>query len=407
MKVEGKRQRSIVWLVPSLAGGGAERTVVNLATEFQARGFDCAIGVLGPLRDYPTQVHVESLTPWGTRRPELWPVLGPRKLRQMEASRCADSTISFTTFANLLNTRASDSIYPRYVSIRTTLSRALFGSSGVAYRRLMQAYYPRATKIVAISKFVADDAVSYLKLDPTCVHTVYNPVPIEEIERLSREALPEPWASELRGRFTVIATGRLSAEKGHALLLHVAAAMHRRGLDCRVLLAGQGARLGDYVELAGALGLRVAEASDSINAQRAADVVFLGFLKNPFSFMREAHAFAFPSVFEGLGQSLLEAVASGATIVASDCDAGPREILAPDTDYRRRTHGVEQAACGLLVPPPTMDWRESNPHTVEQWIAALEHLQKRAPDMRQACRQRAKDFAVETVTNAWVELLGW
>ena len=63
--------------------------------------------------------------------------------------------------------------------------------------------------------------------------------------------------------------------------------------------------------------------------QRAADVVFLGFLKNPFSFMRQAHAFAFPSALEGFGQALLEAVASGATIVASDCDSGPREILAP------------------------------------------------------------------------------
>ena len=407
MKVDDKRHRSIVWLVPSLAGGGAERTVVNLTAAFQARGIDCAIGVLQPLVDYPTQVHVESLTPYGIRRPELWPVLGLRKLRQLEAGRRAEATISFTTFANLLNTRTSDSVYPRYVSIRTTLSRALFGPSRVAYRRLLQAYYPRATKVVAISKFVADDAVSYLNLDPSRVHTVYNPVPIEEIERLSREALPEPWASELRDRFTVVATGRLSAEKGHALLLHVAAAMRRRGLDCRVLLAGKGARLRDYVELAGALGLRVAEASDSTDTQRAADVVFLGFLKNPFAFMREAHAFAFPSAFEGLGQSLLEAVASGATIVASDCDAGPREILAPSTDYRHRTHTVEQAAYGLLVPPPTIDWRESDPQIVEQWVDAFAHLQKRAPDMGRACRERAKDFAVETVTNAWVEMLGW
>jgi glycosyltransferase involved in cell wall biosynthesis len=271
----------------------------------------------------------------------------------------------------------------------------------------MQAYYPRATKVIAISKFVADDLVSYLKLDPTCIQTLYNPVPIDEIERLSREPLPEPWDSELQNRFTIVATGRLSAEKGHALLLHVVAAMHRRGLDCRLLMAGKGARLADYVELAGALGLRVADGSDPSDVQRAADVVFLGFLANPFSFMRQAHAFAFPSALEGFGQALLEAVASGATIVASDCDSGPREILAPCTDYRFRTLSAEEISCGWLAPPPTTNWRSTDPRTVDQWVEAFEHIHKHAPDMRQACRERAQDFRTGAIIDMWLEMLGW
>jgi glycosyltransferase involved in cell wall biosynthesis len=406
VKAEGTKKRSCVWLLPSLSGGGAERTVVNLTAAFQARGIDCAIGVLQPVEDYATEVHVAPLTPRASR-PELWPFLGRTKLRQFEASRRADSTISLTPFANLLNARASDSIYPRYISVRTTLSRALFGPSGGVYRRLMQRYYPRATKVIAISKFVADDLVSYLKIDPSRVQTIYNPVPIEAIERLSREPLPEPWDSELRNRFTIVATGRLSAEKGHAHLLHVVAAMQRRGFDCRLLLAGKGARLADYVELAGALGLRVANASDPSDAQRAADVVFLGFLGNPFSFMRQAHAFAFPSALEGFGQALLEAVATGATIVASDCDSGPREILAPSTDYRFRTLSAEETSCGWLAPPPTTNWRSSDPRTVDHWVEAFEQIQKHAPNMQQACRQRAEDFRTEAVVDAWLEMLGW
>lgn len=407
MKAEKSRNRSTVWLLPSLGGGGAERTVVNLTAAFQARRIDCTIGVLQPFQDYTTQLQVESLTPFRTARLELWPFLGRRKLQQLEVSRSADLTISFTTFANLLNARSSDSAYPRYISIRTTLSHALFGPTGGVYRHLMQRYYPRATKIVAISKFVADDALSYLKLDPSCVHTIYNPVPIQEIERLSREPLPEPWDSELKNRFTILTTGRLSAEKGHAHLLHVVAAMQRRGVDCRLLVAGKGARLVDYVKLGRALGLRVVTASDPDTTQKAADVVFLGFIENPFSFMRHAHAFAFPSALEGFGQALLEAVASGATIVASDCDSGPREILAPGTDYRHRALVVEETPCGWLVPPPTTNWRSTNPGTVAQWVEALEHVQKHAPDKRHVLRRRAEDFAIETVTDAWVEMLGW
>ena len=245
---------------------------------------------------------------------------------------------------------------------------------------LLRRYYPRALKIAAISKFVADDAVSQLNLDPSCIQTIYNPVPIQEIEILADSELPSPWHKELKNRFTIVTAGRLSAEKGHALLLPVVAGLHRRGFDCRLLIAGQGPRLEDYAQFASSLGLSVARASDPIATQMVADVVFLGFVQNPFSFMRAAHAFAFPSAFEGFGQALLEAVASGATIVASDCDSGPREILAPDTNYRARTSSVEEAACGLLVPPPTTNWRSSDTETVEQWVAAFEHVHDHAPD---------------------------
>lgn len=407
MKVEGTTKRSAVWLVPSLGGGGAERTVVNLSAAFERRGIDCTIAVHQPLSEYETAVSVERLTPSLGSRLELWPFLARRSLRDLEASRSADATISFTTFANLLNTMAGASSYPRYVSVRTTLSRALYGPSGGLYRALLQRYYPRATKVIAISKFVAEDAVEYLRLDPSQVHTLYNPVPLEEIDRLAEAELPAPWQEELKNRFTVVTTGRLSAEKGHALLLSVVAAMHRRGLDCRLLMAGQGARQEDYARFAEALGLRVARASDRLAAQRAADVVFLGFVQNPFALMRRAHLFAFPSVVEGFGQALLEAVAAGATIVASDCDSGPREILAPETNYRRRTRSVEEASCGWLAPPPTTDWDAPDLDTVEHWLAAFEQIRMHAPNKRGECRIRAMDFGIEASTDAWLETLGW
>ncbi len=381
--------------------------MVNLTSALPGKGVDCTIGVLQPDADFPVHAPVESLTPYRVSRPELWPVLGRQRLRQFEAKCDAAATISFTTFANLLNARASHAGYPRYLSVRTTLSRAHYGRSGFVYRDLMRRYYPRAAKVIAISRFVADDLVSYLRLDPNRVQTIYNPVPVEQIQRLSENPLPEPWESELRNRFTIVATGRLSAEKGHAHLLRVVATMRRRGLDCRLLVAGKGARLDDYIALAESLGLRVAKSADPVEAQKAADVVFLGFVRNPFSFMRAAHAYAFPSALEGFGQALLEAVASGATIVASDCDSGPREILAPQTSYRRRTIRVEETECGWLVPPPSTNWNHADREAVEQWVAALEYVYKRAPDKRSACRARATDFGIDATTDAWIEMLGW
>ena len=399
-------KRSMVWLTPSLGGGGAERTLINLAHAFERRGVRCAIGVWDREQAYVTQIPVTRVGHKWTLCPELWPVLGVDALRQLEAAISADATVSFTPLANLLNARAGGS-HPRYLSIRTTLSRALFGPTGFGYRALMRQHYPRATKIIAISRFVADDAVSYLGLDPSLVETLYNPIPIDEVQSLSAEPLPDPWDCTLGDRFSIVATGRLSAEKGHALLLRVASAMKQRGIDVRVLLLGRGAHEADYANLARSLGLRVARAFDSHEAQASADVVFCGFLSNPFPFVRRADVFAFPSALEGLGQSLLEALACGTTIVASDCDSGPREILAPETDYRRRTLTIDPVSCGLLLPPPTVDWKAVDARTVDEWVSALLHVRTHGLDTRRACLERARDFAIESVVEHWFRTLGW
>ena len=59
----------------------------------------------------------------------------------------------------------------------------------------------------------------------------------------------------------------------------------------------------------------------------AADVLFPGWVDNPYAWMRRASVFVLSSVWEGLGNVLIEAMACGCAVVATDCPHGPREIL--------------------------------------------------------------------------------
>lgn len=57
----------------------------------------------------------------------------------------------------------------------------------------------------------------------------------------------------------------------------------------------------------------------------------------------------FPSIFEGLGNVLIEALSLGVPIISSDCPYGPREILAPGTELVE-LKAEEYAEYGVLVP---------------------------------------------------------
>ena len=79
-------------------------------------------------------------------------------------------------------------------------------------------------------------------------------------------------------------------------------------------------------------------------------VLFLGYQKRPHLIIKNAEFFVFSSVVEGLGSVLLEALACGKAIISTDCDAGPREILAPSTDIEKKTSSIEHGDYGVLVP---------------------------------------------------------
>jgi glycosyltransferase involved in cell wall biosynthesis len=57
------------------------------------------------------------------------------------------------------------------------------------------------------------------------------------------------------------------------------------------------------------------------------DVDLHGFVDNPFSFMRHSDLFILSSAWEGLPGALIQAMACGVPVVATDCRSGPAEIL--------------------------------------------------------------------------------
>jgi len=141
------------------------------------------------------------------------------------------------------------------------------------------------------------------------------------------------------------------------------------------------------------------------------DVYFLGFQKNPFKYIEKAKLFVFPSLWEGFPNALVEAMACGVPVVSSDCRSGPREILAPDTDYRKQTTKPEWAKHGVLMPVFEEEFLNAEELLTEKekpWLEVLktflsdENLRK---EHGKKAKLRAQDFSTDKIVKEWLELL--
>jgi glycosyltransferase involved in cell wall biosynthesis len=188
---------------------------------------------------------------------------------------------------------------------------------------LLRRAYRTADRIVTVSDGVRQAAIAFYRLPPELVVTIHNPLDLERVQLLGAGPVPD-WEPE---RFHVVSAGRLHAQKGYRhLLFAMHDLVHRRGLT-RLLLhvLGQGPQLAELQGLRTKLDL-------------TGHVRFEGFQPNPLPYFRRAQVYCLPSLYEGLPNALLEAIACGTPVLATDCPSGPREIL-------------DDGRLGRLVPP--------------------------------------------------------
>ena len=82
-------------------------------------------------------------------------------------------------------------------------------------------------------------------------------------------------------------------------------------------------------------------------------VQLVGFSSNPFPYLAGADAYVLPSNAEGFPNGLVEAMAVGAPVIATNCETGPSEILNDTSSI-----GISEltiAKYGILVPPNSVD----------------------------------------------------
>lgn len=371
----------VAFVLSGLYGGGSQRRLLTLAREMMARGHraDIVVGRAGgPFRDrvpagaQVVALHTAVVSAVLRRSKSLGMGAAiPALVRYLRRAR-PDVVLSSGTPANLavLFARRIASVGTAVaISVNVPVSTATAEPGRPFLGRLVRRWYGEADVVIANAEALADDVARFAGLDRSRVHVIANPIEVETIRRLAQDAVRHPWLSSVENDEApvILAVGKLKPQKDFSTLVR-AFAEARRHRPMRLLILGEGEERGALLRLAERLGV-------------AADVALPGFADNPFAYMARATLLVQTSRWEGFSNVVVEALACGCPVVATDCIGGTREIL-------------DGGRFGRLVPVGDVA------AIAEAILATLAE-----PPNRDLLRGRAQSFGVEAAVESYLEVL--
>jgi len=164
--------------------------------------------------------------------------------------------------------------------------------------------------IIVASNGIKEECISKYKAKRNKIVIINNSINVQSVERFSMGSVNKKDSPD---HFVISTAGRVAAEKNMAVLIK-AFAMLRKDLKAKLWIIGDGPERPHLESLAATLNV--------VN-----DVDFVGFQNNLYKFIKRSDVFVHTSLFEGFGNIILEAMACGVPVIATDCPFGPREII--------------------------------------------------------------------------------
>jgi glycosyltransferase involved in cell wall biosynthesis len=373
-----ERRAVVLFVLHSLIGGGAERVVVQLINGLDRRRF-APVLALGAARG-PYLGDVRADVPLHVLGAERARDAAPAVLR---AVRCVKPDVVLSTAGLNLAVAATRAAYPRRtrVILREANSPKAFlddvarssGGRERLYRSSYRLLYRQADAIVCQSDAMVDDMAD-LGVPRDKLTRIYNPVAVERVQALAREPDADPPSDG--GGPRLVSVGRLSHQKGFDVLLEALVAVRTARPGATLRIFGDGDERPALEAAVQRLGL--GEAVD-----------LPGFSDNPYPAVAAADLFVSSSRYEGFSNAIVEALACGMPVVATDCPSANREVLRAGFN-------------GWLSAPP------DDPAALARSIlTALDERERMDPEaIRRDCAERFAAAGVVASYEALIEELG-
>ncbi len=346
----------ICFITATLAGGGAERVIANLANEMTKRGHQVTILLTTEyVVEYELHPEVEviqiSNKTESSMKARIKRIMNLRKYFKMHRDM---HFISMPTDTNIFVLAAS-----LFLGIELIISERN-DPNQYGHAKIRDFMYLFADKIVFQTKDAKECFAVRLQNKGKII---FNPV---------SELLPELHRGERVKK--IVAVGRLDEQKNHKLLIDAFKDFVLKHPDYELHIYGRGPlqeTLTEYIQKSGLQG----------------KVILAGFRKDVWSEAANASVYVLSSDYEGMPNSLLEAMAMGMPVVSTDCPIGGAAML------------IEQEKNGLLVPVGDKEALYKALCYLIENVELAEQLAENAAKIRES-------MSVSRICDEWLEYMG-
>ncbi|MEO1392273.1 MAG: glycosyltransferase [Cyanobacteria bacterium J06634_5] len=304
----------------SLQGYGADKILLKIANGLVHRGLK--VDLILSKASERTMLEVDpSIRIINLRGSRFTPIKNTLALSAYLKRRRPDVLFSSIHFNNIVATlalalsrikcklilRQANTLQEQLKDYSKVISQVLHPLTYLAYKR--------ADLVVSQCSAMVSDLTEFMKVDEAKIKVIYNPTITADIAEKSRDAVNHKWLTGQRQYPVILSVGRLKPQKDFETLLKAFQKLKRHySADAKLIILGEGP-LREHLE----------ELAVKLNIQN--DVDLIGFRPNPYAFMSATDIYVSSSRYEGLPNTLIEALSLGKRVVATACQGGTAEIL--------------------------------------------------------------------------------
>lgn len=401
------KNKKIAFITYSLSGGGAERDILLLKKYFDSLGLQTDIIMFKNINDYeveyPFSKNAIALTNFSSKIPiyllpfivikGIWKLLYLAKRNKYSVLFGVPHYLPYYVSIILSYIFHAKSV----LIVVNNISLELKNMPNLLIRIhtfLLQKALKQCDYVVCPSSGVSTSLINTYHVPKERISIINNGLDLKRINSQRQKKITRNRSFLFRTKKIILTASRLTYQKNIINLITLFKRIKRlkNTTDIKLCILGKGSllsKLQNHVN----------------NLELQNEVFFLGYEScNVYRYMSKSKLFILPSLYEGFGNVIIEALACGLPTISSDCKYGPKEILAEKENYtQQEMNGLQFCKYGVLMP--ILHENDSRFDAVAAQIVKFIHDKDKITLYKKLSIVRAKQYSVLNTAKKYISLL--
>ncbi len=323
--------KKILFMIPNLSVGGAEKVLVNLVNNMDSNKFDITVQTLfaGGVNEQFLKSHIRLISCFKKTfraNSQILKLFSPQKLFNKFINEHYDIIISYLEGPTARIVSGCSDETTKLVSW-IHIQQETMKVASYSFRNYNEAKksYNRFDKIVCVSEYVKNDFKRIFDLKKN-IDVLYNTNETDEIISLANERLDTLFNEK---EIKICVVGKITKNKGCEKICNIQKRLKDKGFNTHIFFLGTGPEE-EFVK-------SFAEKNDLEDS-----ITLLGYQTNPYKYVKNCDLFVCASSAEGFSTAATEALILGVPVCTVDV-SGMKEMLGENNEYGIVTDNNEDA----------------------------------------------------------------